>query len=149
MSDKQALEAHIKPFDELSAAEVYEIIKARFNVFYLEQQIRYPDLDDVDYQATHLWLSNQKQVVAYARLFADAEPGVLHIGRMLTTERSRGYGRMLMQSIIDEARRQGATTLRLHAQTQAVPFYQRLGFHTVGETFLEADIPHIEMRLEL
>ena len=73
----------IKAFNDLSPADLYEILKARFNVFYLEQQIRYPDMDDVDYLATHLSLRRNGLVIAYARLFPDAEQGVLRIGRML------------------------------------------------------------------
>lgn len=144
----------IKPFAELSAADLYEIIKARFNVFYLEQQIRYPDLDNVDYVATHCALRRNGLVVAYARLFLDAEPGVLHVGRMLTTERGKGLGRYLMNRIIDEARAQGATMLRLNAQTQAAPFYEHLGFRPAvladgapAAPFLEAGIPHLCMEL--
>ena len=139
----------IKAFNDLSPADLYEILKARFNVFYLEQQIRYPDMDNVDYLATHLSLRRNGLVIAYARLFPDAEQGVLRIGRMLTTERGKGFGRLLMQQIIEEAKRQPASVLRLHAQTQAVPFYQRMGFQTVGDIFYEAEIPHISMEFHL
>ena len=139
----------IKAFNDLSPADLYEILKARFNVFYLEQQIRYPDMDNVDYLATHLSLRRNGLVIAYARLFPDSEPGVLRIGRMLTTERGKGFGRLLMQQIIEETKHQQASLLRLHAQVQAVPFYQRMGFQTVGDIFYEAEIPHIFMELHL
>jgi len=139
----------IKPFAELTAGDVYEIIKARFNVFYLEQQIRYPDLDDVDYICTHVSLFANGQVIAYARLFADEEQGTMRIGRMLTVARGQGYGRQLMENVIAEARRQGAKRLFLHAQMHAVPFYALFGFRPVGEEFSEADIPHLGMELNL
>lgn len=139
----------IKPFADLSAADLYEIIKARFNVFYLEQEIRYPDLDNVDYTATHISLRRNGLVVAYARLFSDAQSGLFHVGRMLTINRKQGLGRFLMNRIIEEARRQGAVTLCLNAQAQAVPFYSRLGFHPVGSLFSEADIPHLRMEMTL
>lgn len=96
------------------------------------------------------------------------------IGRMLTTVRHQGFGSRLMHSVLAEARRQAKITndygsadrqkspmtndqspmtnppiLRLHAQTHAIPFYERFGFHTVGEPFLEANIPHILMELTL
>ena len=145
----QGVTLQIKPFADLSAADLYEILKARFNVFYLEQQIRYPDLDNVDYVATHCSLRRNGLVIAYARLFPDAEPGVLRIGRMLTTERGQGFGRYLMNAIIAEARAQGATTLRLHAQTPAAPFYTHLGFQPIGSPFTEANIPHVCMELLL
>ena len=145
----RGVSVQIKPFADLSAADLYEILKARFNVFYLEQQIRYPDLDNIDYGATHCSLRRKGLVIAYARLFPDEEAGVLRVGRMLTTQRGKGYGSRLMNLLIAEARRQGATSLRLHAQTQAVPFYTHLGFHPAGDIFLEADIPHLRMELAL
>ena len=139
----------VKPFVELTPAELYEILKARFAVFYLEQNIRYLDHDDIDYSATHFALRRQTQVIAYARLFPDAEAGVLCIGRMLTLDRGKGFGRYLMQQIIAHARPMGAHVLRLHAQAGAADFYKHLGFHALGDTFLEADIPHILMEYTL
>ena len=68
---------------------------------------------------------------------------------MLTIERGKGYAGYLMVQVINEARSRNAQTLRLHAQTQAVPFYQHLGFHTVGEVFIEAEIPHVLMEMRL
>lgn len=139
----------IKPFAELSASDLYEILKARFNVFYLSQRIHYPDMDNIDYLATHLSLLSNGQVVAYARLFPDAKPSVMRLGRMLATPRRKGLGSCLMMHVIAEARRQGANILRLHAQTQAVPFYERFGFQPVGDIFAEANIPHLCMELTL
>ena len=153
----------IKPFAELSPAELYEILKARFSVFALEQGIRYLDEDDVDYTATHITLRRQGKVIAYARLYVDysdpptyeqalanlTPPRVIRVGRMLTTERAQGFGRLLMQHIVAEAKRQGADLLRLHAQQQAVPFYRHLRFRTIGESFEEAGIQHILMERKL
>ena len=74
---------------------------------------------------------------------------MLRIGRMLTVERGKGYAKYLMARIVAEARAQGAHILRLHAQMQAAPFYEHLGFHAVGEPFVEAELPHITMELSL
>lgn len=139
----------VKKFADLTAAELYEILKARFSVFVGEQHIHYLDEDNIDYLALHFSLRQNGRVIAYARLFKDAEKKVLRIGRMLTIERGKGYGRYLMDRMIDEARHQGARTLRLHAQMQAVPFYQHLGFQIVGEPFLEAELPHVKMEYTL
>lgn len=153
----------VKPFAELSPAELYEILKARFAVFTLEQGIRYLDEDNVDYTALHVTLRREGQVIAYARLFEDytdektyeqsihnaALPRVMCVGRMLTTERGAGYARVLMQRLVAEAKRRGADILRLNAQQQAVPFYKHFRFHTVGSAFQEADIPHIRMERRL
>ena len=136
----------IKHFSELKTTELYEILKARFNVFYGEQNCRYPDLDNVDYKSIHLALFHGVRVVAYARLFRGKEAGQWVVGRMLTIERGQGWGRYLMDRIIEEAKRQGATSLLLHAQTQAAPFYEKLGFAAFGDVFQEAEIPHVFMK---
>ena len=139
----------VKRFVDLTATELYEILKARFSVFVGEQHIHYLDEDNIDYLAIHFSLRKNGRVLAYARLFNDAEKNVMRIGRMLTIERGKEYGRYLMERMIDEARRQGATKLNLHAQMQAVPFYQHLGFQIVGEPFIEAELPHVEMEFAL
>jgi predicted GNAT family N-acyltransferase len=73
----------------------------------------------------------------------------MRIGRMLTIERGKNFGKYLMAQMKEYAKSQGATKLRLHAQTQAVSFYEKLGFHTVGDIFEEANIPHVTMECRL
>ena len=145
LSLPRGVRLQIKPFSELSASEIYEILKARFSVFVCEEHIHYLDEDNIDYLATHFSLRRNGLVIAYARVFPDAEKGVLRIGRMLTLERNKGFGKYLMESIAAEAAKRGAVKLRLHAQTQAVPFYEKMGFHPVGDIFIEAEIPHLCM----
>ena len=159
----KGISLHIRTFAALSASEMYEILKARYAVFTIEQGIVYLDEDDIDYLATHVFLARGPQVIAYARLFREKtettfDPGkyelvsndaIFCIGRMLTTVRGQGFGARLMASLLAEAKRQGARTIRLHAQTHAVPFYERFGFHPVEEPFLEADIPHVLMEQTL
>ena len=139
----------IKSFPELSAAEIYEILKARFIVFVGEQHIHYTDEDNIDYLATHFSIRKNGLVLAYARLFPSADKDVLTIGRMLTVERGKGLAKYIMQQIVSYAKNEGAHTLRLHAQMHAVAFYEKLGFHTAGDTFTEAEIPHIHMEMQL
>ena len=157
----KGINLHIRTFADLSTSELYEILKVRYAVFTQEQGIIYLDEDDIDYLSTHVFLTRGPIVVAYARLFRaktetvlnkekprlESNDAIFFIGRMLTTVRHQGFGTRLMPTILAEARRQGAKTLRLHAQTHAVPFYERFGFQPVGEPFLEADIPHILMEL--
>ena len=159
----KGISLHIRTFANLSASEIYEILKARYAVFTQEQGIIYLDEDDIDYLSTHIFLSRGPQIVAYARLFREqtettfdpdkyelaSNDAIFCIGRMLTTVRGQGFGSRLMHTILAEARRQGARTLRLHAQIPAVPFYERFGFHPVGDIFEEANIPHILMNLSL
>lgn len=145
----RGVKMQIKAFQELPAADLYEILKARFDVFVCEQHIIYLDEDNLDFQAMHFSLIRKGLVIAYARLFPDAEPGAMRIGRMLTLERGKGLGKYLMAQMTAYAQSQGAAKLRLHAQTQAVPFYEHMGFHTVGDIFVEADIPHILMECDV
>ena len=145
----KGVKTYIRLFSELTNAELYEILKARFSVFVGEQHIHYLDEDNIDYTATHFMLRRKNLVIAYARAYNDAEKGVIRIGRMLTIERNKGYGKYLLERIAADARSKSAHTLRLHAQTQAVPFYEHLGFTTVGDIFIEAEIPHVTMELKL
>lgn len=139
----------VKTFGELTPAELYEMLKARFNVFYLEQDCHYPDMDDIDYAATHLALIRRGKVIAYARLFKAAKTNRWTVGRMLSTVRGKGFGKYIMLQVEAEAKRLGAASLFMHAQTQAVAFYEQLGYQTFGEVFQEADIPHISMKKEI
>lgn len=145
----KGVRAYVKLFSELTNAELYEILKARFNVFVCEQHIHYLDEDNIDYTATHYSLRKKNIVIAYARVFKDAEKGIIRIGRMLTLERNKGFGKYMVERIAADARAKGAHTLRLHAQTQAVPFYEHLGFKTVSGVFTEAEIPHVTMERKL
>ena len=145
----KGLKMHIKPFSKLSTTELYEILKARFNVFYLEQHILYPDLDDIDYYATHFAIFKKGHVIAYARLFQDTTQGQWIIGRMLTVERGKGFGKYILSQIEQLALSQSVNSLFMHAQIHAVPFYEALGYTTEGEIFQEAGIPHIRMRKSL
>ena len=147
----RGIKLSVAAFSDLSAADIYEILKARYAVFTIEQGITYLDEDNIDYVSTHFSLRRNGQVIAYARLFPDADKEVLRVGRMLTltSERGKGYGRYLMMQIIEEAKRQGFAKLRLHAQTHAVPFYELFGFQSIGNIFSEADIPHLCMEKSL
>lgn len=170
----KGINLHIRTFADLSNGELYEILKARYAVFTQEQGMIYLDEDDIDYISTHLFLTRGPKVIAYARLFREkvettlnrekyrleSNNAIFHIGRMLTTIRHQGFGARLMHTILAEARRQAQMTndkspmtnpplLRLHAQIPAVPFYERFGFHPVGDIFEEANIPHQLMELSL
>ena len=159
----KGINLHIRTFADLSTSELYEILKARYAVFTQEQGIIYLDEDDIDYISTHIFLTRGPKVIAYARLFREkiettldpdkcelvSNDSIFCIGRMLTTLRNQGFGSRLMHTLLAEAKRQGAKTIRLHAQMPAVPFYERYGFHPVGEPFLEADIPHVLMEQTL
>ena len=141
-----AMEFHWKCFEELSGAEVYEILKVRCAVFMMEQEIRYLDMDDVDYRSFHGFVTDGGTVVAYLRAFADVEPQVFHVGRVLTARRGVGLGRELMEKSMEILRRENdCRKIVLHSQIGAAGFYEKLGFCTVGDEFIEAGIPHVAM----
>lgn len=145
------MEFHSKHFEELSGAEVYEILKARSAVFMMEQEIRYLDMDDVDYRSLHCFLTDQGAIVAYLRAFEDsAQPQVFQIGRVLTTRRGVGLGRELMERSIEVIRKEtDCGKIVLHSQVGAAGFYEKLGFCPVGDEFAEAGIPHVSMERPL
>ena len=145
----KGLRLRVKHFAELSATELYEILKARFIVFYSEQNCRYLDMDDIDYNAIHLALHRRGRVIAYARLFPTKDPQQWLLGRLLTLERGKGFAKYIMEQAESFARQQGATSLLVHAQTQAALFYEKLGYEASGNVFTEADIPHILMKKHL
>lgn len=139
----------VKTFAELTTEELYEILKARFTVFVEEQRCFYLDMDGIDYQSLHIYLRKGHDVIAYARLFQEEEPDTWHIGRVLTTIRGNGIGKQLMERVIQTAYQHGATTLRMEAQTHAIGFYEKLGFHVCSAEFDEAGIPHVKMKFNL
>ena len=137
----------IKKFEELTGAEVYEILKARSAVFMMEQEIRYLDMDDMDYHSLHCFIKEEGKIIAYLRAFADSnQPQTYHIGRVLTTRRGVGLGQKLMEQSMNMLREKfHCQKIALHSQTGAAGFYEKLGFQFLGEEFAEAGIPHIAM----
>ena len=87
---------HIKTFSELSTTELYEILKVRFQMFYLEQHIATQDMDDLDYTATHFAIFRKGHVIAYARVVTNAANEVT-VSRLLTLE--EGYDQYILQRI--------------------------------------------------
>ena len=131
----------IKHFADLTAEEFYDIARARETVFLLEQRIVCQDFDGVDKNAFHITLKEDGKILAYLRIFNDGNDTV--IGRVLTTERGRGYGLRIMAAA-EEAALENFPSRRiiLHSQTQAIPFYERCGYTIISEEFLEEGVPH-------
>ena len=135
----------IKHFNELTARELYVIVRARQEIFLMEQNIICRDFDGVDYDALHCFLWEDGRVVAYMRAFTDG--GEARLGRFLTIRHGEGLGRALMEGALPIVKeRLGCDTVGFHAQLQAEGFYEKLGFVRVSEVFLEEGIEHVEMR---
>lgn len=151
MSINEEVRWSLKPFERLTAKELYQVLLLRSKVFVVEQKCVYLDMDNKDQKALHLmgWYNNL--LVAYARLFA---PGDYFresaIGRIISAPevRGQGIGKLLMQECIEIAHRTyGDTSIRIAAQYYLEGFYRSFGFQGEGEQFLEDGIPHIEMVL--
>lgn len=141
----------IKRFNELSLSELYESLQLRSEVFVVEQNCVYQDVDGKDTKAIHVLGMFDNTVVAYARLFA---PGDYFenasIGRVVISEkyRDRKWGHDLikesLQAIKTHYNTKGVT---ISAQLYLKKFYESHGFIQQGEGYLEDGIPHIEMNL--
>jgi len=141
----------VKKFEALSVDEFYAILQLRADVFVVEQRCAYQDLDGKDQKALHIIGTKNTKVVAYTRIF---KPGgntlKCIIGRVVVrdSERSHGYGRMIMRASIEAVNSYFKdTTVQLSAQSYLRKFYKSLGFREVGEEYLEDGIPHIKMIL--
>lgn len=143
--EKTAL--HEKTFQELTVDELYELLRIRADVFVVEQDCVYQDLDGDDQQAIHLWLTIEGKTVALCRVCpAGTHMTEVSIGRVITTERGKGYGKQIMQAAIDAAIRIfKAKLIDLEAQEYAKGFYENVGFVQSSEIFILDGIPHLKM----
>ena len=138
-----------KTFDELSTSELYEILKARVNVFVVEQNCPYPELDDMDYDSLHIFSEENGIIQAYLRAYLKEE-GVVRMGRVLTLERGRGYGGELLKKGMEEIKKYFTPKrIYIEAQSYAVGFYRREGFVICSDEFFEDGIAHVQMELSL
>jgi len=138
----------IKTFNNLSLNELYEILQARSAVFVVEQNCVYQDIDGIDLSAYHLMLRDETGIKAYIRIYK-LENGYVKIGRVLTTERGKGYGGVLLSKAVEQAKEIFAPqTIYIEAQAYAIGFYEKAGFKVVSEPFMEDGIPHVKMTLD-
>jgi len=140
----------IKRFNELSLTELYNVLQLRSEVFVVEQNCVYQDIDGKDEKAVHLLGTFGEEIVAYVRIF---KPGdyfqVASIGRVVVKQsyRDRKWGYYLMQEAIEVTKTVlNETNITISAQLYLKKFYENLGFVQTSEMYLEDDIPHIEMK---
>ena len=142
----------IKSFDELSKNELYDLLKLRSEVFVVEQNCVYQDIDDKDIKGTHFFGQDGSDLIAYLRVM---EVGVLYpnhisIGRVVVkqTHRNKKLGNEILANAIDFCRKKfPKTPIKISAQTHLKSFYNQLGFEFKGEAYLEDGIPHCAMYL--
>ncbi len=143
------MEIRIKEFNDLTLLELYTCLRLREEVFVLEQQILYQDLDETDLLAFHVMIFEEGIMVAYARGFRQ---GVKYeeasIGRVLTlpSHRSKGYGTPLMKNAMAYLSNLGEKHIKISSQAYAQEYYEKFGFkRTDKEPYLEDTLPHVEM----
>ena len=138
---------HKKTFQELTTDELYELLSIRSEVFVVEQNCVYQDMDGDDQKSIHLWLTVAGKVVALSRVCpAGTHMREISIGRVITTERGKGYGKQMMFHAIDAAIEHfGATHIDIEAQEYAKGFYENVGFRQSSDAFMLDGIPHIKM----
>lgn len=145
------MQAVVKKFCELKAEELYEILRVRAEVFVVEQNCAYQDLDGVDLEAYHVFLKDEGKIVAYLRV-VDKEKRLdeVSIGRVISLRRRQGVGGELMRLGLRVAKEKfGAKIVKVGAQTYAKPFYESVGFRQISDEYMEDGIPHIYMSCEV
>jgi ElaA protein len=143
------LKIKTKTFNELTIHELYDLLQLRSEVFVVEQDCVYQDVDGKDQKALHILGYKDDKLVAYTRLF---KPGLYFkeasIGRVVVAENERQfkYGYAIMEASIAAINNNyNETIIKISAQTYLKKFYNNLGFKSVGEEYLEDGIPHIAM----
>jgi ElaA protein len=143
-----------KFFDDLTTAEVYAMLAARSQVFVIEQNCLYGDIDGLDTEAWHLFAfgpgESKPKLAGYLRvLLPDESDADIRIGRVLTTADFRGMGlgnQMLARAVGHIAEQWPNVPVRLHAQAHLQGFYGAFGFVPISEIHEEDGIPHVWMR---
>lgn len=138
-----------KPFADLSGQEVHDMLRLRVDVFVVEQQCIYPEIDGQDIGALHiLGRSTQGQLAAYARILPPQADGMPHLGRFVVHPEFRGLrlGHTLIEVALAEAHRwTGSSASALAAQTHLEALYAQHGFQRTGADYDWDGIPHVDM----
>ena len=143
------MELKIRTFEELTTDELYEILKVRNEVFIVEQNCPYLDIDGIDRNAVHFFFEENDRILACLRAFQETDDKEMIFGRVLSTARRKGYASRLLNEAIAYAKKNGIQTVKIEAQTYAKSLYEKCGFEQTGEEFLLDNIPHISMTLKL
>jgi ElaA protein len=138
-----------KTFEELTNKELYEIIKLRIDIFVVEQNCPYPELDRKDYSAVHHFITENDEIVAYLRILPRGiSYKEISIGRFIVKKEYRGKGlaKRILKNAIEFAKNEwNESEIRLSGQKYLEKFYNSFGFKTVSDVYLEDNIPHVEM----
>lgn len=144
----------IKSFNELTVDDMYEIAKARFEVFVCEQKITCEqDFDDKDKKCHHVFLKDNDRIVAYSRIVPKGLGyDYISIGRVLVLEshRRKGIAQEMIRACLEFIKNKlDENTVVLSAQLYVKDLYQSVGFKAISDVYDEAEIPHVKMKIEL
>ena len=144
------MQLYRKRFQELTTEELYGILKLRVDVFVVEQNCPYRELDDRDQNAVHVWLQDEDGILAYLRVMdRGIENESVSIGRVVAAKRRCGLGSRVLAEGIRAAKEVFlADSIYLEAQVYAKDLYEKQGFRQISEEFLLDGIPHVRMLLD-
>lgn len=139
----------VKPFEDLNILEGYEILRARSEVFVVEQDCVYQDIDRLDYQSLHMFYEENGKILAYLRIYRRFnEDNTIQIGRVITVLRGQGLGRKLLHEALELIYQyMNPKRVYIEAQKYAIGFYAKEGFAVCSDEFMEDGIPHVQMEI--
>tara|TARA_B100000963_G_scaffold301904_1_gene274655 strand:- start:11349 stop:11798 length:450 start_codon:yes stop_codon:yes gene_type:complete len=140
-----------KKFENLSRKEIHDLFLLRSEVFVVEQNCVYQDIDGRDEKARHVLVKIKTKIIAYARVLQDKDPNYVSIGRIVVSvkERRKGLGRSLLDFILKKIyENEPKRPIKISAQAHLESFYTDQGFKTKSKPYMEDGIPHISMILE-
>lgn len=147
------MKCKLKEFIELTTEELYEILKLRAEVFVVEQNCPYQDLDDKDQSSYHLFVEDNGQIIAVLRILPEnVAYKEMAIGRLIVKKSYRGKEisrKMMVRAMKFITEDLGKEKIRLSGQAYLSDFYQSLGFEKVSEMYLEDGIEHFEFLYEI
>ena len=150
---KYILEKFIKKFDKLNTGDLYEILKARVDVFIIEQECAYGDIDNKDQECIHFYYKIQGEIAAYLRILpAGLSFKTPSMGRILVKKEYRGknYGRELVKDSLEYMDSvMKCDMITISAQEYLKDFYESFGFKQISEVYLEDGIPHMNMERKI
>ena len=140
----------VKHFSELSNIELMEIYRQRINIFIIEQNCPYEDIDGLDVDAYHVCVWEDGNLLAYCRVVYGYVAGEVSVGRVITVRRGAGLGKVVVEKGIEVAREKFNTKrIVIEAQKYAQEFYEKCGFHLQNDDVFDVDgIPHVRMQYD-
>lgn len=143
----------IKKFEELTTFELYEILKLRAEVFVVEQNCIYNDIDNKDIKAFHILIKEDSEIIAYLRVLEiDNNDKEISFGRVLVSQKGRGkgYAKLIVKEAINFINKTWKEkAIAIEAQSYLQKFYESFGFNVTSDEFLEDGIPHIWMEKQV